>query len=56
MRNRTTLIIAHRLATVRRVDRIAVIDSGRVMGMGSHEDLLAHNPLYSRLAALQFGL
>jgi ATP-binding cassette subfamily B protein len=56
MRNRTTLIIAHRLATVRRVDRIAVIDSGRVVGMGSHEDLLAHNPLYSRLAALQFGL
>jgi ATP-binding cassette subfamily B protein len=56
MRNRTTLIIAHRLATVRRVDRIAVIDSGRVVGMGSHEDLMAHNPLYSRLAALQFGL
>ena len=56
MRNRTTLIIAHRLATVRRVDRIAVIDSGRVVGMGSHEHLLADNPLYSRLAALQFGL
>ena len=56
MRNRTTLIIAHRLATVRRVDRIAVIESGRVVGMGSHEDLLADNPLYSRLAALQFGL
>jgi ATP-binding cassette, subfamily B, bacterial len=56
MRNRTTLIIAHRLATVRRVDRIAVIDDGRVVGMGSHEHLLADNPLYSRLAALQFGL
>jgi len=56
MRNRTTLIIAHRLATVRRVDRIAVVDGGRVVGMGSHEDLLADNPLYSRLAALQFGL
>ena len=56
MRNRTTLIIAHRLATVRRVDRIAVIDGGCVVGMGSHEDLLADNPLYSRLAALQFGL
>ena len=56
MRNRTTLIIAHRLATVRRVDRIAVIDGGRVVGMGSHEALLADNPLYSRLAALQFGL
>ena len=56
MRNRTTLIIAHRLATVRRVDRIAVIDDGRVVGMGSHEHLLGDNSLYSRLAALQFGL
>jgi ATP-binding cassette subfamily B protein len=56
MRNRTTLIIAHRLATVRRVDRIAVIDRGRLVGLGTHEMLLAGNPLYSRLAELQFGL
>ncbi len=56
MQNRTTLIIAHRLATVRRVDRIAVIDRGRLVGVGTHETLLASNPLYSRLAALQFGL
>ncbi len=56
MQNRTTLIIAHRLATVRRVDRIAVIDRGRLVGLGTHEYLLAGNPLYSRLAALQFGL
>jgi len=56
MQNRTTLIIAHRLATVRRVDRIAVIDRGRLVGVGAHETLLASNPLYSRLAALQFGL
>ena len=56
MQNRTTLIIAHRLATVRRVDRIAVIDRGRLVGLGTHEMLLAGNPLYSRLAELQFGL
>jgi ATP-binding cassette subfamily B protein len=56
MQNRTTLIIAHRLATVRRVDRIAVIDRGRLVGLGAHEMLLAGNPLYSRLAALQFGI
>ncbi len=56
MQNRTTLIIAHRLATVRRVDRIAVIDQGRLMGIGTHEQLLAGNALYSRLAALQFGI
>jgi ATP-binding cassette, subfamily B, bacterial len=56
MQNRTTLIIAHRLATVRRVDRIAVIDRGRLVGLGSHEALLASNALYARLAALQFDL
>jgi ATP-binding cassette subfamily B protein len=56
MRNRTTLIIAHRLATVRRVDRIAVIDRGRLMGIGTHAELLANNALYSRLAELQFGI
>ena len=56
MSNRTTLIIAHRLATVRRVDRIAVIDQGRLVGVGTHEQLLADNALYSRLAALQFGI
>ncbi len=56
MRNRTTLIIAHRLATVRRVDRIAVIDRGRLVGIGTHAELLANNALYSRLAELQFGI
>ena len=52
---RTTLIIAHRLSTVRSVNRIAVMDQGRLAGMGSHDELLSGNPLYARLAALQFG-
>jgi len=55
MESRTTLIIAHRLSTVKSVDRIAVIDGGRLIGEGTHEALLASNPLYARLAALQFG-
>ena len=52
---RTTLIIAHRLSTVKSVNRIAVIDQGRLVGVGSHDELLTGNPLYARLAALQFG-
>jgi len=54
MRGRTTLIIAHRLATVRRVDRILVMDQGRIVASGDHESLLAERGLYARLAALQF--
>jgi ATP-binding cassette subfamily B protein len=56
MRGRTTIIIAHRLATVRSVDRIAVVDRGRLVQAGRHEELLATSELYARLAALQFGL
>ena len=56
MRGRTTLIIAHRLSTVKSVDRIAVIDHGRLAGVGSHQELLAASELYARLAALQFSL
>ena len=56
MQGRTTLVIAHRLATVRNADRIAVIEGGRLVGTGTHDELLAANALYARLAALQFGL
>jgi ATP-binding cassette subfamily B protein len=52
--NRTTLVIAHRLATVRRADRIIVLDEGRIVAMGRHDDLMAHGGLYARLAELQF--
>ena len=55
MRNRTTLVIAHRLATAINCDRIVVIDRGRIVGMGRHEELLRDNALYARLAELQFG-
>lgn len=54
MAGRTTLVIAHRLATVQHADRIAVIDQGRVVAVGTHRQLIAENPLYARLAALQF--
>lgn len=54
MRDRTTLVIAHRLATVQQADRIVVIDQGRLVEQGTHEQLVAANGLYARLAALQF--
>lgn len=53
-RGRTTLVIAHRLATVRDADRIAVLDEGRLLAVGNHEELIDSNPLYRRLARLQF--
>ena len=55
MAGRTVLIIAHRLATVRHADRIAVMEHGRIIATGSHDELARSNPLYARLAALQFG-
>ncbi|MFK8330107.1 ABC transporter transmembrane domain-containing protein [Pseudomonas sp. BJa5] len=55
MSGRTTLVIAHRLATVQHADRIAVIDQGRLVAIGTHRQLLVESPLYARLAALQFN-
>ncbi len=54
MRGRTTLIIAHRLATVQSADRIAVLNHGRLDALGTHTELLQSSSLYARLAALQF--
>jgi ATP-binding cassette, subfamily B, bacterial len=53
--NRTTLVIAHRLATVQQADRIVVLEQGRIVAQGRHADLLQTSPLYAQLAALQFG-
>jgi ATP-binding cassette subfamily B protein len=55
MIGRTVLIIAHRLATIRHVDRIAVLEHGRIIATGSHDELTQTSPLYARLATLQFG-
>ncbi|MCI0911006.1 ABC transporter transmembrane domain-containing protein [Pseudomonas putida] len=55
MAGRTTLVIAHRLATVQHADRIAVIDKGRLVAVGTHRELLEKSPLYARLASLQFN-
>lgn len=55
MAGRTTLVIAHRLATVKQADRIAVIEQGRLAAIGRHAELIATSPLYARLAELQFG-
>jgi ATP-binding cassette subfamily B protein len=54
MKGHTTLVIAHRLATVLKADRIVVMDQGRVVEEGTHADLVARSGLYARLAALQF--
>ena len=56
MQGRTTIVIAHRLATVLRADRIVVMEGGRILDEGTHAQLVARGGLYARLAAMQFGL
>ncbi len=55
IKNRTTLVIAHRLATVLRADKIVVLNHGEIVATGTHQQLIEQNGLYARLAALQFG-
>lgn len=54
MRGRTTLVIAHRLATVQKADRIVVLDHGAIVEQGTHASLVSHGGIYAQLAALQF--
>ena len=55
-KGRTTLVIAHRLATVRNADRIIVLENGKIVGHGTHKQLMKKSPLYARLAKLQFNV
>ena len=55
MQGRTTIVIAHRLSTIERVDRIVVLEAGRVAELGTHAALLAANGLYAKLHRIQFS-
>ena len=56
MQDRTTLVIAHRLATVQKAERILVLDHGQLVEQGTHTELVARGGVYARLAALQFSI
>ena len=53
-KGRTTIVVAHRLATVKKADRIIVLDKGKIMAQGNHDKLMTEKGLYARLASLQF--
>jgi subfamily B ATP-binding cassette protein MsbA len=55
MESRTTIVVAHRLSTIRRADRIAVLDDGWLVELGTQDELLAHDGLYARLHRMQFA-
>ncbi len=55
MKGRTVIAIAHRLSTIMKADKIVVIDNGKIVGMGKHDELLFSTPLYRRLYETQFN-
>ena len=55
MKGRTTFVVAHRLSTIERADRIVVLERGRVVEIGSHRELIGQGGLYSRLHGIQFA-